>query len=122
MRLFQLPNWHKQMLNATYEDEMLSHGMGNFDYDAFADGTFYFTAFDCNLVRLFRFKSGAEMYATGSPERRKDITMDVKVHILCFPEQYAFLRAYMPKYITFGLVAMEDLEELLGIEDQGGIL
>ena len=66
MRLFQLQNWHKQMLNATYEDEMLSHGRGNFDYDAFADGTFYFTAFDCNLVRRFRFKSGAEMYATGT--------------------------------------------------------
>lgn len=47
---------------------------------------------------------------------------DTKLCVLCFQEQHAFLRAYLPEWITFRILDIEILEEALGIESRGGIL
>lgn len=122
MRMLLLPSWREKLLSSMFEDGTRSYDRGSFEYDAFVDGVYYLAAFECDLSRLIRFRSAAVDYAPDSPQRPDYMKDDTKLCVLCFQEQYAFLRAYLPEWITFRILDIEILEEALGIESRGGIL
>ena len=111
LRTLLIPNWREQILNATFEDETRSYDRGSFEFDACVDGVYYLAFFDGDLARLIRFKEAAKEFSDGP-----------RTVVLCFPQQLKFLREYLPRWVALRILDMEELEDALGIREQGGVI
>lgn len=108
LRLLMLPNWREKLLSVLFDDETRSYNHGRFEYDAIIDGEYVLSFLDSDIARLARFKQAAK--------DKSDL------QVLCFPHQVEFLQQYLPKHVGIRELAMDVLEEALGIRNPGGVV
>lgn len=100
LRLMRYPDWEERILTALFEDEALTHGKGNFDYDAYVDGIHVFSFLNGDIYRLHHFGLGA-----------KEIPDQCR--IVCFPHQLDLIKGYFGKTISVFIVTLDDLEKAI---------
>lgn len=106
LKLLTLPDWNEQMLAALFPPELRLGGPGVMEYDARRDGTCIFSHLDGDIARLVRLRQALE---------HTEATFEV----LCFPWQTAFLRGYLGDRVALKEIAMDALEDALGIVPDG---
>lgn len=98
LRILLQPDWRERLLSLLFEDETRSHDAGSFEYDAVEEGCYVLAHFDGDFARLVRFRAACE-------------DAKVKLSVLCFPHQVAFLRAFLPANIQIQTVELDEVEK-----------
>lgn len=104
-RLFTKPRWQEEVLGLLFEDDQRSYGSGQFEYDAFIDGTYVFVHFDGDLARLIRYRDASQFFK-GPHE------------VLCFPQQVDYVQRYLGKKVNIKTIDIDVIEEALGIRKE----
>lgn len=102
LKLLTLPDWNETLLSALFPPELRPGGPGVMEYDAQREGTFIFSHLDGDIARLVRLRQALEH--TEAP-----------FEVLCFPWQTAFLHGYLGGRAALREIAMDALEEALGM-------
>ena len=90
------------LLSALFPPELRPGGPGVMEYDAQREGTFIFSHLDGDIARLVRLRQALEH-------------TEVPFEVLCFPWQTAFLHGYLGGRAALREIAMDALEEALGM-------
>ena len=104
-RLFTKPRWQEEVLGLLFEDDQRSYGSGQFEYDAFVDGTYVFVHFDGDLARLIRYRDASQFFK-GPHE------------VLCFPQQVDYVQRYLGNKVNIKTIDIDVIEEALGIRKE----
>ena len=96
------PNAVRNILKYVFRGKRLSEGKGDFTYDAEGDGVFYLNFLDGDIAKLYRF--------------RQYIPDNVNWMVIAYPEQLAFLRAFLGSEARIKLIQISLIEKLLHIE------
>lgn len=102
LKLLTLPDWNETLLSALFPPELRPGGPGVMEYDAQREGTFIFSHLDGDIARLVRLRQALEH-------------TEVPFEVLCFPWQTAFLHGYLGGRAALREIAMDALEEALGM-------
>lgn len=102
LRILTLPDWEDRVLSAAFPPEWRVIGPKSIECDALRDGVLIFSHLDSDIARLARLRQALEHFA-GS------------IEVLCFSWQTEFLRSYLGGLAQLREIAMEALEETLGI-------
>lgn len=103
LKLLTLPDWNETLLAALFPPELRLNGPGVMEYDAQREGICIFSHLDGDIARLVRLRQALE---------HTEATFEV----LCFPWQTAFLHGYLGGRAALREIAMDALEEALGMD------
>ena len=106
LKILTLPDWHEQMLSAVFPAELRVPGPGVIEYDALREGTFILSHLDGDIARLVRLRQALEC-------------SDTPFEVLCFPWQADFLHQYLGGRVRLREIAMDALEDALGLPPSG---
>ena len=104
VKILTLPDWNERVLRALFSDNMRPKGYGFMEYDAFWEGTYFYSHLDSDIARLVRFRQGLDTQ-----------TETEKFDVLCFPWQAGFLTAYLGQRVRLKLIELEAIECALGL-------
>lgn len=102
LKLLTLPDWNETLMSALFPPELRPGGPGVMEYDAQREGAYIFSHLDGDIARLVRLRQALE---------HTEATFEV----LCFPWQTAFLHGYLGGRAALREVAMDALEEAMGV-------
>lgn len=103
LKLLTLPDWNETLLSALFPPELRPGGPGVMEYDAQREGVYIFSHLDGDIARLVRLRQALEHTKTS-------------FEVLCFPWQTAFLHGYLGGRAALREIAMDALEEALGMD------
>ena len=103
LAFLQLSNWNEEILELLFDPETRSYDNGSFEYDALVDGRYVLSFLNGDIARLIRFRDAAM-------DRRRSY------EVLCYPEQFPFLRAYLPEHVRLKTIGISLIEENLGVK------
>ena len=103
LAFLQLSNWNEEILELLFDPEARSYDNGSFEYDALVDGRYVLSYLNGDIARLIRFRDAAM-------DRRRSY------EVLCYPEQFHFLRAYLPEHVRLKTIEISLIEENLGVK------
>lgn len=93
LQVLSFPNCRERLLEMIYSDDELSHGQGNFVYDAYRLDRYILCFLDGDVARLESFRQAIEFH------RKQKKNFDYAV--LCYPEQVEELQNYLGPEINY---------------------
>ena len=91
------------LLELLFDEDDLGGTGATFGYDAVENGVYIFSFLDSDLFRLNRFQSSVKI-------------LKCDAMVICFPEQYQFLKSFLDKRIKLKTVSMDAVLQSLPIE------
>lgn len=104
LRILALPNWREKLLGTLFTQNQRVKGYGFMEYDAQIGDRFVLSFLDSDIARLIRFRQGIAIQP-----------LERAFEVVCYPWQFAFLKAYLPKRVTLKLLDVTQLEKALGL-------
>lgn len=108
LKLLTLPDWNETLLSTLFPPELRPGGPGVMEYDAQREGVYILSHLDGDIARLVRLRQALEH-------------TEASFEVLCFSWQTAFLSAFLHGYLggraALREIAMDALDEALGMND-----
>lgn len=104
IRIMCISGWRERLLQLLFDEKMRSFDLGTFEYDAKVGEAYVLSFLDGDIARLIRFRDAI---------RNQPGIFEV----LCYPQQAAFLNAYLGESVSLRTIGIEMMERALGLEN-----